>query len=100
MGQRKGPQPAKYLDSKTGATWSGRGPTPAWLAAAKDRSKFLIAGADAVATGAGVASKASKPKYSAASGAGAKKAATKKVVAKKTLAKKAATVAAGAESTT
>ena len=28
-GQRKGPQPAKYLDPKTGATWSGRGPAPA-----------------------------------------------------------------------
>jgi DNA-binding protein H-NS len=59
-GQRKGPQPAKYLDPKTGATWSGRGPAPAWLAAAKDRSKFLIAGADAVATGASIASKAKR----------------------------------------
>jgi DNA-binding protein H-NS len=29
-GQRKGPQPAKYLDPKTGATWSGRGPAPAF----------------------------------------------------------------------
>jgi DNA-binding protein H-NS len=41
-GQRTGPQPAKYLDPKTGATWSGRGPAPAWLAGAKDRAKFLI----------------------------------------------------------
>ncbi len=59
-GQRKGPQPAKYLDPKTGATWSGRGPAPAWLAAAKDRTKFLIA--DAVATKTSTANKAVRPK--------------------------------------
>jgi DNA-binding protein H-NS len=55
-GQRKGPQPAKYLDPKTGATWSGRGPAPAWLAGAKDRSKLMIDGASAV-TDSGAASK-------------------------------------------
>jgi DNA-binding protein H-NS len=82
-GQRTGPQPAKYLDPKTGATWSGRGPAPVWLAAAKDRTKFLIAGADAVATETRITSKASKPKSSAASGAVAKR-----VVAKKTAAAK------------
>ena len=38
----RGPQPAKYRDPKTGATWSGRGRAPAWMANAKDRSKFLI----------------------------------------------------------
>jgi len=77
-GQRKGPQPAKYLDPKSGASWSGRGPAPAWLAAATDRTKFLIAGAAAVATETTAARKASKPKSSVASGAIAKKAATKK----------------------
>lgn len=41
-GQPKGVQPAKYLNPETGATWSGRGPAPAWLAAAGDRSQFLI----------------------------------------------------------
>jgi DNA-binding protein H-NS len=41
-GQPKGKQPPKYLNPETGATWSGRGPAPAWLTAAKDRSKFLI----------------------------------------------------------
>lgn len=41
-GQPKSKQPAKYLNSETGATWSGRGPAPAWLAAADDRSKFSI----------------------------------------------------------
>jgi DNA-binding protein H-NS len=51
----RGPQPAKYRDPKSGATWSGRGPAPAWLAGAKDRTKFLIAGAadTALARGAG-----------------------------------------------
>jgi len=35
---------AKYLDPKTGATWTGRGRAPAWIASAKDRSKFLVEG--------------------------------------------------------
>jgi len=39
----RGPQPAKYRDPESGATWSGRGPAPAWMASAKDRTKFLIA---------------------------------------------------------
>ncbi len=46
-GQPKGPQPAKYRDPKSGATWSGRGPAPAWLSGAKDRATFLIVGASA-----------------------------------------------------
>ncbi|WP_029972047.1 H-NS family nucleoid-associated regulatory protein [Paraburkholderia graminis] len=33
---------ANYRDPKTGATWSGRGRTPQWIANAKDRSKFLV----------------------------------------------------------
>jgi DNA-binding protein H-NS len=89
-GQRKGPQPAKYLDPKTGASWSGRGPAPAWLAAAKDRTKFLIAGGTAVANGTSSASKVNEPKSSTASGTGAKKAVAKKVAEKKAIAKKAA----------
>ena len=39
----KGPVPAKYRDPKTGATWSGRGRTPAWLKDVKNRDRFLIA---------------------------------------------------------
>jgi DNA-binding protein H-NS len=46
----RGPQPPKYRDPKSGATWSGRGPAPAWLASAKDRTRFLIAGAGDPAT--------------------------------------------------
>lgn len=51
-GPPKGKQPAKYLNPETGATWSGRGPAPAWLAAASDRSQFLISrsGAEIVAS--------------------------------------------------
>jgi len=41
-GPPKGKQPAEYLNPETGATWSGRGPAPAWLAAASDRSEYLI----------------------------------------------------------
>src|SRR5476649_1297058 len=83
-GQRTGPQPAKYLNPKTGATWSGKGPAPAWLAAAKDRTKFLIVDADRTSS----ESKASKPKSSATSGAVSKKAPAKKVAAKKAIVKK------------
>ncbi|WP_321947866.1 H-NS family nucleoid-associated regulatory protein [Paraburkholderia sp. J10-1] len=35
---------AKYADPKTGATWSGRGRAPAWIASVKDRTKFLVGG--------------------------------------------------------
>ena len=99
-GQPKGPQPAKYRDPKSGATWSGRGPAPTWLAGAKDRTKFLIVGTIAAAD--------AKP---AVTKAVAKKAVSAKVPVKKTPAKKAprksvaeptplATVESGAELTT
>jgi len=83
-GQRKGPQPAKYRDSKTGATWSGRGPAPAWLAAAKDRTEFLVDGADSGPTDAGTAKPAGK-------GTNAKKVVAKKAVATKPAATRAVT---------
>lgn len=85
-GQPKGAQPAKYLNPKTGATWSGRGPAPAWLATVRDRTKFLIEGAAAKTTtkvAKKAATKASKAKSAASSGVVSKKAAAKKVVAKK-----------------
>jgi DNA-binding protein H-NS len=78
-GQPKGPQPAKYRDPKSGATWSGRGPAPVWLAGTKDRTKFLFGGAAAVESETGTAS---QPK------AAAKGPATKTAVAKKAPAKK------------
>jgi len=89
-GQRKGPQPAKYLDPKTGATWSGRGPAPAWLAAAKDRTRFLVDGADGGSANVGSAKLPGK-KNSAkkvATKAVATKPAAKKAVTAKTASKK------------
>lgn len=41
----KGPQPPKYKDPESGNTWSGFGHAPAWIATAKDRTKYLINGA-------------------------------------------------------
>ena len=35
---------AKYRDPKTGATWTGHGRAPAWIAGAKDRSRYLVEG--------------------------------------------------------
>jgi H-NS histone C-terminal domain len=81
-GRRKGPQPAKYRDPKSGATWSGRGPAPAWLAAAKDRTKFLIDGASGVEVNAGSASKA---KVAAKTVKTTKVPTAKKAAAKKTV---------------
>ena len=75
----RGPQPPKYRDPKTGATWSGRGTAPAWLAGAKDRSKFLIEKAEP----AQKASKAPAAKKSAAK----KNTASKKATVKKATAK-------------
>jgi DNA-binding protein H-NS len=82
-GQPKGPQPALYRDAKSGATWSGRGRPPAWLAGVKDRTKFLIGGVATVAPKTGSAGKASKPKAAGKSEAGKKKGAADKVLGKK-----------------
>jgi len=41
VAKEKASLPPKYMDPKTGATWSGRGRAPAWLG--KNRAKFLIA---------------------------------------------------------
>jgi DNA-binding protein H-NS len=32
----------KYRDPKTGATWTGHGRAPNWIATAKNRDKFLV----------------------------------------------------------
>ncbi len=50
---------AKYRDPKTGATWTGHGRAPAWIANAKDRSKFFV-GDSAVAASAPAAKKVTK----------------------------------------
>ncbi|PLZ01897.1 H-NS histone [Burkholderia sp. WAC0059] len=38
---KKAPLPPRYQDPKTGATWSGRGKPPKWIAG-KNRERFLI----------------------------------------------------------
>ncbi len=40
--RKGGTVPPKYRDPATGATWTGRGKPPAWIAG-KDRDAFLIA---------------------------------------------------------
>ncbi|MBG0881229.1 H-NS histone family protein [Burkholderia sp. 9775_39] len=42
----RAPVAPKYRDPKTGATWSGRGKAPQWIAGAKNRDRFLISDAE------------------------------------------------------
>jgi DNA-binding protein H-NS len=74
----RGPQEPKYRDPRTGATWSGRGRAPVWLAGAKDRTAFLIADE----SNAG-------PKATAVKKAAVKNVASKKVTTRNVAAKKA-----------
>ncbi|MFL9898891.1 H-NS family nucleoid-associated regulatory protein [Paraburkholderia fungorum] len=105
-GQPRGPQAAKYRDPKSGATWSGRGPAPAWLASAKDRTSFLIDGDNTAADAKPVVTKAIAKKAPTAKKAVAKKAVSTKVPVKKAPRKSVAvpapvaTVESGAELTT
>ncbi len=41
VGKKRGKVAAKYKNSSTGETWTGRGKAPIWIAG-KDRTKFLI----------------------------------------------------------
>src|SRR5262249_28740472 len=43
-GKSKGKLPPKYMNLKTGETWSGHARPPQWIAGVKDRTKFLIVG--------------------------------------------------------
>ncbi|RQT22185.1 H-NS family nucleoid-associated regulatory protein [Burkholderia contaminans] len=42
----RAPIAPKYRDPKSGATWSGRGKAPQWIASAKNRDRFLIPDAE------------------------------------------------------
>ncbi|EUC18723.1 H-NS family nucleoid-associated regulatory protein [Paraburkholderia hospita] len=86
----RGPQAPKYRDPATGATWSGRGPAPAWLSGAKDRTAFLIEGGAGEGDVKPKAAKKAPAKKAVAKKVGATKAAAKKVGATKTTAKKVA----------
>ncbi|MDR6393006.1 H-NS family nucleoid-associated regulatory protein [Paraburkholderia phenoliruptrix] len=83
----RGPQPALYRDLKSGATWSGRGRAPAWIADAKDRSNFLIDGSSAAADAKPAAKKAVAKQGATAKKTAAKKATSAKVPAKNAVAK-------------
>ncbi|MEZ2352209.1 H-NS family nucleoid-associated regulatory protein [Caballeronia sp. RCC_10] len=92
----RGPQAPKYRDPVSGATWSGRGKAPAWLAGAKDRATYLIDKVtdEPVAPDTAPAKKTTAKKV-ASKKVGAKKAVTKEVASKnvatgKTAGKKAA----------
>ncbi|QSN63495.1 MULTISPECIES: H-NS histone family protein [unclassified Caballeronia] len=97
----RGPQAPKYRDPESGATWSGRGKAPAWLASAKDRTKFLI---DKLTEAPEVSDAAPGKKTAAKKGAsykaGAKKAVTKKVASKKVATKKPAAKKAASKTAT
>ncbi|SAL53258.1 histone family protein nucleoid-structuring protein H-NS [Caballeronia peredens] len=98
--QSTGALPAKYGDPKSGATWSGRGPAPRWLASAKDRTKFLIeqvssAPADSSATHESSPSNAAPKVRAATKKVGAKEA----VASKKSAGVKKAATKASAKST-
>jgi DNA-binding protein H-NS len=76
-GNAKGKLPPKYMNPKTGETWSGHARPPAWIKEAKDRTRFLIDGA---ATQAAPAAKKTAAKKTAArkSAVASRKAAAKK----------------------
>ncbi|CAM2197833.1 DNA-binding protein H-NS [Paraburkholderia kururiensis] len=82
----RGPQPAMYQDPKTGTTWSGRGRAPAWIAGARDRTKFLIEKAVAPST----RGKTKPDKTGPAGKTATRKTAKKKASARKLATKKAA----------
>ncbi|MFM0173657.1 hypothetical protein PQR33_30515 [Paraburkholderia sediminicola] len=72
-----------HQDPRTGMTWSGRGRALAWLAGAKDRSKFLIDGISGVADSAAANKSKAVAKKPATTTAVAKKAPAKKLVGAK-----------------
>lgn len=80
--QRAGKGVVKYRDPQTGATWTGFGRAPGWIAGATDRDAFLVSNRGEHAPGARAGTPAAK-KRAAAKGATAKKAAATKATAKK-----------------
>ncbi|MCX4164201.1 MULTISPECIES: H-NS histone family protein [Paraburkholderia] len=93
---KKGKLPPKYLNLKTGETWSGHARPPAWIKDVKDRSKFLIAGAvDSAASTVKAAVKGARGAKKAGRKAAAKKAVSAKTAPVKKAAKKATRKTAG-----
>ena len=80
-------KPAKYMDPKSGKTWTGHGKAPGWITAATKagrRDDFLIEKGTQVKDAKPVESpKSNKPATATKASTIAKQAATKKVAAKK-----------------
>ncbi|CAB3791138.1 H-NS histone family protein [Pararobbsia alpina] len=75
--------PAKYLNPKTGETWSGWARPPLWIKDVKDRTKFLIDGAAATAVSKPAEGIKARVKQSTARKATSRKGASKRVAAGK-----------------
>ena len=84
---RPGAGAAKFRDPKSGATWSGFGRIPGWLASVKDRAALRI-GADAAAPETQAPAPAEPPAAKAARKASAKAVSKKAAPAKQPPAKK------------
>jgi DNA-binding protein H-NS len=95
--QSKVALPAKYQDPKSGATWSGRGSAPRWLASAKDRTKFLIEHTSAATSDSPASQKATNVQAAPKVRAASKKTGTRKTAAKKSPAAKKAAKKASAK---
>ncbi|SEB11934.1 H-NS family nucleoid-associated regulatory protein [Paraburkholderia sartisoli] len=92
----RGPQPVLYRDPEGGATWTGRGRAPAWIANAKDRSMFLIDGVTAADKKSVVEKKAPTAKKTVAKNAASRKSSANKAPAKQAPAKSAGVAAPAA----
>lgn len=79
--KRSGAGVARYRDPATGATWSGFGRAPAWIASVANREEFAVGKASA-SVAKKAASKKIAAKKSASKRAAAKKAAVPKKVAR------------------
>ncbi|MDR5773657.1 H-NS family nucleoid-associated regulatory protein [Caballeronia sp. LZ002] len=79
---------AQYRDPESGATWTGHGRAPGWIASASDSSVYLIG--KAAKTAKKAVGKKAVVKKTAAKKAAVRQTAVKKTAAKKTAAKKTA----------
>ncbi|WP_061165222.1 H-NS family nucleoid-associated regulatory protein [Caballeronia temeraria] len=96
----RGPQAPKYRDPASGETWSGRGRAPAWLAAAKDRTQFLIEKPELALAKSESAPPVKNATKKVAGKKAAKKTASKKAAVKKTPSTKSAKKAVNTASST
>jgi DNA-binding protein H-NS len=87
---------AKYVDPKTGKTWSGFGRAPGWIAGAKNRDDFLVGNSSAAASVAKAPAAAKKIAAKAAKAVKVAKKATKPGAKKSVAAAKKGSVAQAA----